>query len=539
MPTCATLLVPCLLAVTWAAASTAAAEPASLAVVNARIFTGNPDQPWATALAVRDGRFVAVSTDASQAEVRAVCGASTRVVDAHGALATPGFIDSHIHLMVYDVSRKVPPLFLRFVRGRHSVAEKIAARAAALPEGSWILGEEWTDETWGGPLPDKAWLDALAPRHLVWLTGREGNAGIANSAALRAAGIDARTSAVPPGSVVRSRRSEPTGVILGGAMWRVDDALIASTREQDERALQQTFQELLRTGVTSVHHNNDWRDFLVLRRMHQEGKLPLRVYASPPLPAWQRMRDYIEEYGHGDEWMHWGALKGYGAIDEANYRRWVTAASAAGLRIMVHVGSTPELRTLLGIFEQVKQQHLKDPRFRVEHAHDMPADIIPKMLSAGAIASWQPPLLLHSDQRTAAGLAPRPESLFPCRALLNVGVKIAFGTDRIPGEPIIPVVESLRLALERAAPDGSRLTLEQGLRAFTVDAAYAEFAEREKGSIQVHRLADFVVFEQDFTRFSPSEIARQQVRMTVAGGVVRYERDRATAPARQLAPAGK
>jgi hypothetical protein len=364
MPVPATRLFLWLLAVIWAAATgAAAADPASLAVVNARIFTGNPDQPWATALAVRNGRFVAVSTDAAQTGVRAVCGASTRVIDAHGALVTPGFIDSHIHLMVYDVSSRVPPLFLKFVRGKQSVAEKIAARAATLPEGSWILGEEWTDETWGGPLPDKAWLDALAPRHPVWLTGREGNAGIANSSALRAAGIDARTPAVPPGSILRNRRGEPTGVILGGAMWRVDASLIASTREQDERVLRQTFEELLRTGVTSVHHNNDWRDFLVLRRMHHEGKLPLRVYASPSLPAWQRMRDYIEEFGHGDEWMHWGALKGYGAIDKANYRRWVTAASAAGLRIMVHVGSAPELRTLLGIFEQVKQQQRS--RFRI------------------------------------------------------------------------------------------------------------------------------------------------------------------------------
>jgi predicted amidohydrolase YtcJ len=191
---------------------------------------------------------------------------------------------------------------------------------------------------------------------------------------------------------------------------------------------------------------------------------------------------------------------------------------------MVHTGANDELRTLLGVFERVRrEQSLHDARFRVEHAHDMPADAIPRMAQVGAIASWQPPLLAHEDQRTAAG-HPAPKNLFPCRALLSAGVKIAFGTDSSPwisGE--IAPLQALEMALERAAPDGTRITLDEALRAFTSDAAYAEFAEKDKGFLEAGKLADFVLFDRDFSRGPAHGISAAKVRLTVIGGRVAYE----------------
>ncbi len=508
----------------------ALADPATpaptLAVVNARVWTGNPAQPSAAAIAVAGERIIAVGSDK---EIRRLTAPSTRVVDARGAMLAPGFIDSHIHLLSFETSKPFPPLFLRFVHGKAGVAERIAARTAALQEGGWIVGHGWTDATWGGQLPSLAWLDKLAPRHPLWLTNEPEDVGIANSAALRAAGITAGADD-PTRGIVKDTRGQPTGIIRGGSMWRIEAALMERTREQYEKVLESGMEQLLRAGVTSVHHNNSWHQIILLRRLRAAGKLRVRVYASPSLPSWRRLRDWIAAYGRGDSWLHWGAVKGYGTITEEQYYPWVSGASAAGLQVMVHVGDKRGLHALLSVFERVRrEQNLRDPRFRVEHAHDMPSDAIPRMARAGGIASWQPPLLLHDDQRTKAG-APPPENLFPCRALLNAGVRIAFGTDTMPWPGASAPLEAMQIALERAAPDGSRLTLDEALRAFTRDAAFAEFAEDDKGTLEPGKLADFVLLDRDLSRVPVNRIKEAQVRMTVVGGRVEYDR-RADSPA--------
>ena len=498
-----------------------AAEGATFAVVNARVWTGVPGRPWAEAVAASGERILVVG---SNTEVRAASAPSTRIVDAAGGLLTPGFIDSHIHLLSFDSGKPFPPIFMRFLSGKEAVAERVRSYAARLPKGAWILGVDWTDAVWGERLPSRGWLDQLAPDHPVWLVKLEGNVGIANTAALRLAGMTLRTAEEPPGGIERDSSGEPTGVIRGGPMWRVEAALVERSRERDDALLEREMTALLKMGVTSVHHNNSWQDFLILRRARLAGKLRVRVYASPPLPSWPRLRDYIAAQGRGDAWMHWGAVKGFGAITEKAYYPWVAGASQAGLQVMVHLGSTAELRILLGVYERVRrEQHLADPRFRLEHSHDTPADLIPLMVKAGAMASWQPPLLAHFDLRTAAGQPP-PKNLFPCRALLEAGVKIAFGTDgqAMVGGITSPVA-SLQMALERAAPDGSRITLDEALRAYTVDAAWAEFSESEKGSLEPGKLADFVLFDSDFSRGPVGAIGQAKVRMTVVAGRVAYE----------------
>ncbi len=495
-----------LVSVVWFALNTfaAPAEVATLAVVNARVWTGDPNRPWAEAVAASGDRILLAG---SNAQVRAMCGPATRIVDGGGGTVTPGFIDSHIHLFVFDRTHPFPPIFMRFLRSREEAAEKIAGYAAQLPKGAWILGQDWTDALWGGRLPDRRWLDRIAPDHPVWLLNVEGDAGIANTAALRAAGI-------APGT-----EGEAAGIFRGGPMWRVDAALIERTREPDDRTVEQVTARLARLGVTSVHHNNGWPDFLILQRLHKAGRLRVRVYASPPLPAWRRLRDYIAEFGRGDSWLHWGAVKGFGAITAESYYAWISGASQAGLQVMVHTGGEAEQRILLGVFARVRRERgLRDPRFRVEHAHDMPPDVIRMMADAGAIASWQPPLLAHDDWRTAAGQPPS-RNLFPCRALLDAGVRIAFGTDdQAFAAGITPPLVSLQMALERTAPDGTRLTLDQALRAYTLDAAYAEFAEKEKGSLEPGKLADFVLFDRDLSRLPVHSIREARVKLTIIGG---------------------
>jgi predicted amidohydrolase YtcJ len=496
------------LLVAAAVLATADTRVATLAVVNARVWTGNPSQPWASAIAVTGERILAVGSDEQILELVVP---STRVIDARGWTLTPGFIDSHVHMLQFEPAHASPPsLFLRFTRGKAAVAAKIAAYAKVLPTGAWIYGHDWNAEsTWqGGPPPSASWLDQVAPDHPVWLTSQSGDIGIANTRALRKAGM---------------AQSNPTGLIRGGPMWRVEEALIESTRDRDEARIQAATDRLLRAGVTSIHHNNSWHQLILFRRMKAGGRLRMRIYACPSFPGELRLKEFIDEHGRGDEWLHWGGLKAYGRIDADRYYRWISNASRGALQVMTHVGSEGELRTLLQIYDRVqKEQRLQDPRFRIEHAHEMPPDLIARMAELGAIVSWQPPLLAHFDQRTAAGQAP-PRNLFDCRALLDSGVRIAFGTDGNLWRSMVTPIESIQLALQRPGPDGRRITLDEALRAYTRDAAYAEFADHEKGTLEPGKLADFVLLDRDLSRTPVHRFSEVQVKLTVIGGRVAFE----------------
>jgi predicted amidohydrolase YtcJ len=498
-----------------------AVEPsprATLTVVNARVWTGNPAQPWADALAIAGERIIAVG---AESDVRSFVTPETRVVDARGGMLTPGFIDSHVHMLEFQRPGSVPPLFLRYNTGSARVAELIRGRAAALPQGAWILGEEWTNATWKGTPPTRLWLDEAAPQHPVWLTSADGESGLANSAALRLAGI------------ARPAR-DSSAFVAGGPMWRVEAAIVESTRERDDQLVLEGMDNLVRTGITSVHHNNSWHQLIVFRRLHQAGRLKVRIYVSPSLPGVRRLREYIETEGRGDSWLHWGGLKGYGIITEERFYPWVSEASRAGLQIMVHIPGEAGLRSLVAVFERVRrEQNLQDPRFRAEHAHNVPPDLVPHMAKAGVIASVQPPLLAHFEQRTKAGQPP-PLYLWDCSRFLDQGVRIAFGSDATPWRGVASPVESIRIALERAGPDGRRITLGQALAGFTRDAAYAEFAEHEKGTLEPGKLADFALLDSDLSRLPLNSYGQVRVKLTVVGGRVVYDKlergSTATAP---------
>ncbi len=425
------------------------APVASLAIVNARVWTGDAFRPWATAIAAAGEHILAVG---AEEEIRPFLIPSTRVVDGRGGMLTPGFIDAHIHMHQFDGALPLPPLFLRFLKNREDVAERIAVRTEMFPEGTWIWGRDWVDATWGkqGP-PTRSWLDQVAPRHPVWLTSESGDAGIANTAALRCAGIT-KTIYDPTGGIVRDARGEPTGLIRGGPMWRIEAALIEKTRILDDRLIEQGMERLVRAGVTSVHHNNSWHQLIIFRRLQEAESCGFASMPVHRFPAGGACGTTSTTYGRGDAWLHWGGMKGYGAIIEDRYYRWVVDASRAGLQVMAHVGDEKGLRTLLAVYERVrKEQNLQDPRFRIEHAHDMPPDLIPLIAKVGAVVSWQPPLLAHVDQRTASGL-PAPQHLFNCRGLLENGVRIAFGTDATPWREYVSPLQALQMALERPGP---------------------------------------------------------------------------------------
>jgi predicted amidohydrolase YtcJ len=509
-------------------------EP-TLAIVNARIWTGDPRRPWAQAVAVAGDRIAAVGSDA---EIGTILTPSTRVVDAREKTVLPGLIDAHFHVL--DLAEPEPPLGLRFVASRREFVRLVARAAAEAPPGSWLLGVGWDERKWGGPLPSKEWIDPVTPHNPVWLTRALGGAGLANSLALAAAGITRSPAKPLPTGVLRDRAGEPTGLIRGGPMRLVDAVLLAPDLRRAESDAIQVTQSLLKMGVTSVHHSGSWKELLVLDGLRREDRLGVRLYAAVPLPSWERLRDFVADRGRGDPWLHWGGLKLFahkwttrphpvrnGRLDryavqptaEEAYH-WFAGASRAGLQIMVHAGGIEHLR----FFDRVRTElGLADPRFRIEHAHDVAPEERALYARAGVIASVQPELLWHIDARTKAG-APAPRHLFACRDLLEAGVRIVFGTDAITASPLMSPFRSIQIALQRPGPDGRRLTLEECLRAHTSDAAFAEFAEAEKGTIEPGKLADMVVLDRDLFASGVAALDATEVTVTIVGGRIAYQR---------------
>jgi predicted amidohydrolase YtcJ len=528
----------CLAGALAAAASASAGERGAgptLAIVNARVWTADPACARAEAVAIEGERILAVGTNEA---VRALVTPSTTVLDALGHSVLPGFTDAHFHLL--DLREPAPSVTLRFAASRGELVGLVAEAAAAAPAGAWLLGDGWDERKWGGALPTRDWIDRVTPRNPVWLTRAFGAVGLANSLALAAAGIDGSASQPQPRGVVRDHAGRATGLLRGDAIRLVDSVLVEPDRLRLEREALRVAETLLELGVTSVHHSGSWKELLVLEGLRRQGRLGVRVYAAVPLPAWERLRDFVAERGRGDHWLRWGGLKLFQhawttrppAVTDGRLDRWAVqpgaveayewfaGASRADLQIMVHAGGIEHLR----FFERVRRElRLDDPRFRIEHAHD--ASPVERALyaSAGVIASVQPALLWHHDSRTAAG-APPPRHFFPCRDWLDAGVRIAFGTDAITASPLTSPFRSIRLALERPGPDGRSLSLEQCLRAHTIDAAFAGRAESDQGSLEPGKLADLVVLDRDLFASHASVLDSVEVALTVVGGKVTFRR---------------
>ncbi|HEX2091492.1 MAG TPA: amidohydrolase, partial [Longimicrobiaceae bacterium] len=386
-------------------------SPADLVVVNARVWTGDPARPEARALAVRGGRIAAVGPDA---EVRGTIGPETRVVDAGGGMLVPGFIDTHVHFVTGGF--RLASVQLRDARTPAEFIARIRDFARTVPPGTWITGGDWDHEQWGGELPRRDWIDSVTASHPVWVNRLDGHMALANTAALRTAGVTRETPEVPGGTIVRTTGGEPTGVLKDNAMSLVSRVVPDPSAGMNDRALDAAMRYVAARGVTSVHNLGSWTDLATFRRAHAAGGLLTRIYAAVPLDDWERLRDTVAARGRGDEWLRIGGLKGFvdGSLgshtaaflapftdtpDDSGLLvntpqelyRWTSGADRAGLQVMVHAIGDRANRLQLDIFERVARENgPRDRRFRIEHAqHVAPADL-PRFGALGVIPSMQP-----------------------------------------------------------------------------------------------------------------------------------------------------
>jgi predicted amidohydrolase YtcJ len=534
--------------------SQAPVEPITLAVVNARIWTGDSRHPWSDAMAISRDRISAMG---SSAAVRKLVTPSTRVIDAHGMMVVPGFIDSHIHFL--EGGFGLASVQLRDAKTPRDFVQRISEFAKALQAGVWITNGDWDHEQWGGELPRRDWIDSVTPNNPVWVNRLDGHMSLANGAALRAAGITKATPEVAGGAIVRDAQGEPTGILKDNATSLVNRVQPNPSSEEEDRALDAAMRYVAGNGVTSVTHMGTWSDLAVFERAHAAGRLRTRIYAAVPLSTWERLRDTVKRRGHGDEWLKIGALKGFvdGSLgshtaamlapftDAPNdaglfvntpehLYEWTSGADKAGLHVIVHAIGDRAIRTQLDIYERVEHENAaRDRRFRIEHAQHIAPPDMSRFAPLGVIASMQPYHAID-DGRWAEKVIghERGKGTYAFRSLLDHHTRLAFGSDWFvaPATPLEGIYAAVtRRTLDGANPGGwypeQKISVEDALRAYTSGGAYASYDERDKGTLERGKLADFAMIDRDLTRTPPEEIAQARVVMTVVGGRIVHSRE--------------
>jgi predicted amidohydrolase YtcJ len=530
---------------------TSTQPPITLALVNARIWTADPFHPDAEAVALAGDRIAFVG---STSDVRRAAG-TAETVDLRGQFVTPGFIDSHVHFL--EGGFRLTSVHLRDASSREEFVSRIKAFAATVPAGTWILGGDWDHTLWGGELPRRDWIDAVTPDHPVWVNRLDGHMALANTAALRAAGLTDTMADVPGGEIVRDANRRPTGLLKDNAMDLVGGKVPPPSAGQNDRALDAAMKYVAEQGVTGVHHMGTWDDLDVFERAWRAGKLTTRIQAAVPLGTWERLAKTVAAKrfgadGHGDLWLRVGVLKGFvdgslgshtAAFDEpftdapkdrgifvtppdALYK-WISGADRAGLYVAVHAIGDRAIGTILDIFERVERENgPRDRRFRIEHAQHLRPGDIPRFRTLNVIASMQPYHAIDDGRWAERVIGPvRLRTTYAFRSLLDAGARLAFGSDWYvaPPTPLEGIYAAVtRRTLDEKNPGGwiaqQKITVEEALRAYTSGGAYASFREHDAGTIAPGMLADLTVIDRDLRTIPPEQLRDAHVVRTVVGG---------------------
>lgn len=520
-------------------------------ILNGNIWTGNVDQPRAQAMAIAGDRIYAVGSNDA---VRAQADAETEIVDASGAFIVPGLIDSHTHFLIGGF--RLASVQLRDAHTPEIFIERIQAFAKTVEPGTWIMGGDWDHENWGGELPTHQWIDAVTPNNPVFINRLDGHMALANSLTLAAAGIDSATPEVDGGEIVRFDNGRPSGILKDNAMNLAYQVMPPATDDMKRRALLAAMDYVAARGVTSVHNMGTWDELDAFEKAHQDNALTTRIYAAVPLASWEHLRDKVSREGEGDDWLKIGALKSFsdGSLgshtaaffepytdqpedlgllinEETDLYQWTKDADRAGLHVMVHAIGDRANQLMLDTFEQIIAENgPRDRRFRIEHAQHLTETDIGRFAELNVIPSMQPYHAIDDGRWAERLIGPhRAQTTYAIRALLDHGAKPALGSDWFvaPPTPLAGIYAAVtRRTLDDRHPNGwipeQKITVEEALRGYTIDAAYASFEEDRKGSLETGKLADYVVLDSDLTAMDPVDIRHVTVLETVVGGRTVY-----------------
>jgi len=531
---------------------------ADLIITNAKVWTVDKARPTAQAVAVLGDRVVAVG---SNAEVEVLRGTTTKVIDAHGKLLLPGFNDAHVHFVTSGT--RLNQVQLNDATSVDEFTRRIAERAKTTPKGEWIEGGDWDETKWTpAKLPTKDVIDPVTPDNPVFLEHHDGHMALANSVALRLAGVTAQTPDPPGGTIVRDAQGNPTGALKDAARNVVLKIIPLPSHDQRLQAMKRALERAAEFGVTSFQDMNDensdsFADIRGYGELLQAGELSARVYVAPAISDWQKQAQVGIRHAFGSPSLRMGATKGFadgslgsgtayffdpfnddpnnsGLLGEqmqplSQMRDWMMQADATGLQICTHAIGDRAISTVLDLYtDVVKAHHGMERRFRIEHAQHMAAKDFARFAQLDVIASVQPYQVIDDGRWAEARIGhERASRTYAFRTFLNHGVHLAFGTDwpYAPLDPVLTVYAAVtRATLDGKNPNGwfpeQKLTVEEAVQAYTMGSAYAEFQEKEKGSITPGKLADMVLLSDDIFTIDPVKIRDVKVLQTIVGGKV-------------------
>ncbi|HEV2306875.1 MAG TPA: amidohydrolase [Candidatus Acidoferrales bacterium] len=535
-------------------------------VIRGRIWTENPKQPEAEALGISGSRIRAVGTTK---EIMNMAGQETRVIDVMGRRVLPGFNDAHVHF--YWGGDALASVQLRDANSAAEFRGRIAEFAASQPHGEWVLHGFWDHQKWTpAELPTRQWIDDVTPHNPVWVNRSDGHMSLANTLAMKLAGVDERAPDVPGGEIVRDSKGSPTGIFKDAAKRLIDLVVPLPSNHRVVSAILAAQAHAARNGVTSIQDmgvlgSRGAEAMVEVIRAYQtlcrEDKLRIRISAHLPLPQWRRLADAGLIACFGNEKLRLGAVKSFSDGSLGSGTAWfcepycdapescglpsdemsdpeqmyqnIRQADAAGLQIAVHAIGDRANSVVLDFFERlVSENGKRDRRARIEHVQHLRRADFERFAKSGTIASVQPYHCIDDGRWAEKRVgAERAQKMYAFRSLLDAGAVVVIGTDWsvAPINPLLTIYAAVtRRTLDNRHPEGwvpkEKLTVAEAIHGYTVQGAYASGEEHIKGSLEPGKLADIVILSDDILTIDPVEIQHAKVDMTIFDGEVIYER---------------
>jgi predicted amidohydrolase YtcJ len=530
---------------------------ADLIITSAKVWTVDNSAPTAEAVAILGDRIVAVGLNA---DVHLWHGPQTKIIDAAGKLLLPGFNDAHVHFV--SGGSQLDNVQLNDASSADEFARRIGEKARSIPKGEWILGGDWDETKWNpAALPTNKTIDALTPDTPVFVSRYDGHMALANSLAMKLAGINKSTPDLAGGTVVRDAQGNPTGALKDAAQSYMRTALPVPSHEQRTKAAKRALAHAASVGVTSVQDMyTDFANIAVYTELLEHGQLTARIYAAPSVALVEDQARLGVRHAFGGPYLRMGAVKGFadgslgsrtayffepfndqpgnhGLLSDtmqplSRMRDYMMTADSAGIQICTHAIGDQAISTVLDLYAEVAKAHgPADRRFRIEHAQHMAAKDFDRFDQLSVISSVQPYHAIDDGRWAEPRIGhERASRTYAFRTFLNHGVRLAFGTDWdvAPLNPMLTIYAAVtRATLDDKNPGGwfpeQKLTVAEAVEAYTMGSAYAEFQEKTKGSITPGKLADMVLLSDDILSIDPVKIRDVKVLMTIVGGKIVFD----------------
>jgi predicted amidohydrolase YtcJ len=522
------------------------------AYINGKIYTVDKNKSIAEAVITAGNRIIFTG---STAEAKKITDSKTKIIDLHGKLMLPGFIDNHVHFRTGG--NNLPGIKLRHAKSLNEFRTIIKDYSLKHP-GVWITDGEWDQESWNpNRLPVKEDIDDITPNQPVFVTRFDQHIGLANSAALKLAGITKDTPS-PDGGLIEMDpvTGEPTGIIIDNAIPLITKFIPEDSEEKLYQKALLALQEAARLGLTSVQDISVIKDFRVYQKLEKDNKLTCRIYSRPRIFEYKEAIKLSKE-PHSDK-LKIGSVKAFadgslGAMSAWFYepytqdpttcglpnellsngklKEWSLEADRNGLQLSIHAIGDRANAAILDMFSEIKKTNPEwDRRFRIEHVQHIKAEDIKRCAELGVIASVQPYHQIEDGVWAEKRVGPeRIKEMYTFKSFIDAGIKVCFGSDWVvaPLNPLTGIYAAVtRRTLDGKNPDGwlpeQKISVEQAIECYTINNAWASFDENIKGSIEPGKLADMVILEEDILTIDPERIKDVKVYMTIMDGTAVY-----------------